>query len=253
MKIDYVDMNKEIADTIVDLQEEKAEIERKISFVQSFNFNLPVDEDDWHKLCETSLRYSPVLDELVKNTFPSAINIVRNANYVNFELHGFRIQIPTGRIHGINIATDWYSDMKSRESYCYFVYSKHSQYMLSMRKYFDAVDNHLGWKAKAKARCDIADKHNIVWLFFWWFGRHKWKHIDRAYFEKKWNEEIINYENREKKIVEESVKIQKRLKSVKETLLPELNRFSDKHGKYNGTNGGSFSIDEILKKEGMLN
>lgn len=241
-------ISKDIDHALDELQSEISENKRQISFLQSFDWTKPVTEEEWHKICDTPLRSSrEVLPVLVKNLFPSASNIEVGCNFVFFELYGYKIQIPTSCMRGINISTEWYR-YTSRLEDCYY----HSGSMVRLKKFFDAKDQKMGWKAEAAARYN-RDHANTIHLFLWWFGCHKWQKVDRKLFETKWKEEENRATERKKKTEQEKEDNKNHLLFIRDTLLPELNKFSAEHGPYvrQGT-GSQKSIDELFEMERMI-
>lgn len=136
----------DVSEVIRDLNREIDETQNKIAIVKSIDFTKPVTESQWHTICETPLRYSNLLAVLVKNTFPLAENILVHCNYVYFDMLGFKVQIPTSRCQGINVDTSWYRKDNGEPTKIY------SDTIENMIKYFNAVDNKLGWYECAKHR-----------------------------------------------------------------------------------------------------
>lgn len=101
-------MEKDVIEAIKENEEKINELKNQNTFMQTIDFSKPVDEETWHKICETPLQTSQLLGILVKNTFPEAEDIIVHCNYVYFTLLGFKVQIPTFRSWGINIDTSWY-------------------------------------------------------------------------------------------------------------------------------------------------
>jgi hypothetical protein len=238
-----------INEALNDLEEEKTEIERRIALVKSIDWTKPVTEDEWHELCETSIRTSPLLAVLVKNIFPNAENITIGCNYAYFELYGYKIQIPNSRCRGINIATsDWYNDIKySREHRG----DPHPPLTREVMAYFDAVDNKRGWKEQAKHRLYHASTMSDFELFIKWFGKYKWKKVDRAKWEAKWEEEERRYTEKTAWYEKTEAENREKLEFVLNVLMPELDKFSDYHCSYYN-NGYHLTVNEILEKEGMV-
>lgn len=240
-----------ISETIENLNREKYEIEDRIRLIASIDWTKPVTEDEWHELCETSIRGSElVLGALVKSIFPEATDIVRSPNYVNFSLHGYSVQIPTSRCRGINIATDWYRDISYQKEHRGPV---HSTNMVDLRNYFDAKDNHLGWKAEAKAR--LWNGHSDFWLFWHWFTKEKWRKIDRRWFEDMWELEELQFAENTQRIEQIEAQNREHLNFILANLMPELDKFSTEHYSYFGCADGRdhLTIKEILEKEGLNN
>lgn len=228
-----------VMDAISDLKEQISQCESQIQLIENLDFNKKLTEDEWHELCETPLRSSELLSVFVKNIFPEATNINVHCNYVYFELMEYKIQIPTSRARGINVACNWYSP----PTIC-CLYTNDS--LSKMEKYFEALDRNAGWKELASLRCRL--HKNDFNLFIWWFFYAKWKKLDRKSIEK----EILDYKVKQneklEKYKENCKKTYEKLKWTKENLLPVLNSFSDKHYCYND-NG--YSISEITSDENM--
>lgn len=240
---------KLINEAIADLEEEKAEIEQRIALVKSIDWSKPVTEDEWHELCETSIRTSPLLAVLVKNIFPNAENINVGCNYVYFDLYGYKIQIPNSRCRGINIATsDWYNDIKySKENRS----PMHTPNTLDVMAYFDAVDNKRGWKEQAKHRLYRSSSMSDLELFIKWFGKYKWKKVDRAKWEERWADEERRYNDKTVWYEEKEKENKDKLNFVLTVLMPELEKFSTEHYAYYN-NGYHLTVKEIMEKEGVV-
>lgn len=101
-------MEKDVIEAVQENEEEINKLKSQNAFMQTIDFSKPVNEETWHKICETPLRTSQLLGILVKNTFPVAEDIIVHCNYVYFTLLGFKVQIPTYRNQGINVDADWY-------------------------------------------------------------------------------------------------------------------------------------------------
>lgn len=95
------DIIKELSDTILKAQ-------MQIEFIQSIEWDKPIDLSMWRKICATQLIYSLDITKLIQNTFPLATNIRIGTYYIYFEMMGFDIQIPTTGSGGINVDTSWY-------------------------------------------------------------------------------------------------------------------------------------------------
>lgn len=238
-------MQYTVEEAVKDLLEEKQEIENRISLIQSIDWNKPVTEDVWHEICETPIRGTDLLKILVTNIFPEAEDIKIGANYVNFKLRGFDIQIPTSRCRGINIGTSWY---KNPNTVC-IEPRVHSETTTYMKMYFDAVDNKEGWKKQAQARLHRAG-YNDFGLFIAWFGRYKWKKVDREHFERQYKNEEENFKQRELRKQEERKAILEKARVMKEEIIPILDKFSTKHfayydGSHHKTPEEIFKIEKI--------
>lgn len=237
-------MNSDILDAIQDLEEQINETQKQIDFIKSIDFTKPVTESQWHKICETPLRYSNLLATLVKNTFPLAENILVHCNYVYFDLLGFKVQIPTSYCQGINVDTSWYHKGDGEPTRIYTGNVK------NMIEYFNAVDNKLGWYECAKYRIPHSKTYKKWTLFILWWLKYKWKVPERKQFEvtKKQQEEA--YKERVEKYLSKRQDIRNKAKFLLYELLPLLNQFSLQHGKYSD-NRYAYSIEQIKEFEDL--
>ena len=238
-------MQYTVEEAVQELLEEKQEIENRINLIQSIDWAKPVTEDVWHEICETPLRGTDLLKVLVTNIFPEAEDIRVGANYVNFKLRGFDVQIPTSRCRGINVGTNWYKNPNATV----IEPRIHSETTKYMKMYFDAVDNKEGWKKQAKARLHRAG-YNDFGLFIAWFGKYKWKKVDRECFEKQYQTEEENYRLRKEKKQQERNYVLEKVNIMKNEIIPILDKFSTKHfAYYDGSNHKT--PEEIFKIENM--
>lgn len=244
-----MDTTKLIAEVLEDLEEEKREIEQRIALVNSIDWTKPVTEDEWHELCETSIRTSPLLAVLVKNIFPNAEEIKIGSNFVNFKLYGYSVQIPNSRCRGIYIATeDWYKDITYQREHRS---DMHRGVMLNLKDYFDAVDNHLGWKKQAKARIAKRAYRNDLELFIKWFSYYRWKKVDRKKFEELWEKEEREYNEYTQKLERIDRENKENLNRVLTVLVPELDKFSaDRFSYYDGHY--HLTLKDVMVKEGLV-
>lgn len=110
-------LKKDIAEAIESLEKQISECKEQISVVKNTDFNAPVDEDTWHKICFTSLRTSDLMGRLLKNIFPEAEDIKVDSNYVVFTLYGFKCFLPTSDYYQIEVDTSWYIKDKGLETF----------------------------------------------------------------------------------------------------------------------------------------
>lgn len=208
-------MEKDVIDAIQENEEEINEFKSQNAFMLTIDFSKPVDEETWHKICETPLRHSELLGTLVKNTFPEAENIVVRCNYVYFTLFGFKIQIPTSRKHGINIDTSWYEINHSAPQLHL------SEAQKNTLKYYEALDNGESWRTLAKLRL----------------------HFTNSILNYKDNlgKQIKNYKQERKDMHDKAL-------LLRDTVLPMLDKFSTVHRNYNDS-CTTISIDVILSSE----
>lgn len=108
---------KDIVEAIESLKEQISEYKEQIEVVKNTDFNAPIDEDTWHKICFTSLRTSDLMGRLLKNIFPDAEDIKVDCNYVMFTLYGFKCFLPTSDYYNIEVDTSWYIKDKGLETF----------------------------------------------------------------------------------------------------------------------------------------
>ena len=233
----------DVSDVIKELNKTIDETQNKIAIVKSIDFTKPVTEDQWHLICETPLRNSNLLAVLVKNTFPLAENILVNCNYVYFDMLGFKVQIPTSRLRGINVDTSWYEKDRGEPTIQY------SSSIQSMIEYFDAVDNKKGWYECAKHRLTYG-KTCKKWLLFivWWF-KYRWKDPKREQFEEVKSKQEQEYKERVENYRSNRKDIKNKTEMFLNELLPLLDEFSTQH--YNYNDKGNYSIEKIREFENL--
>lgn len=108
---------KDIVEAIESLKEQISEYKEQIEVVKNTDFNAPIDEDTWHKICFTSLRTSDLMGKLLKNIFPDAEDIQVGSNYVFFTLYGFKCFLPTSDYYQIEVDTSWYIKDRGLETF----------------------------------------------------------------------------------------------------------------------------------------
>lgn len=232
-------MEKDVIDAIQENEEEINKLKSQNAFMQTIDFSKPVDEETWHKICETPLRTSQLLGILVKNTFPEAEDIVVHCNYVYFTLLGFKVQIPTYRSQGINVDADWYKrDRGTPQLHL-------SEAQKNMLKYYEALDNGESWRTLAKLRLPYYKDWTLPFV---WFLKYKWKKLDRDGFERQIEEMEDNLEKRIENYKQERKDMHDKALLLRETVLPMLDKFSIVHRNYNDSRT-TISIDVILSSE----
>ena len=214
-------MKIEIQKVLETLQSDITEKENQINLIKNIDWTKSVTEEEWHQICETLLRTSDSLCDLLKNTFPNATDIKLGMNYVNFNLYGFKCLLPTFIYEEILVDMSWNKNLKKPT-----LENTMNQFEKNMREYFKSVDSHESWLKLFDLRF-LQFKHYKKWIkFILWFGKYKWKNVHRE----KWEEQFKNTEERvteklnlykkEKREIEEKNKI------LHEKLLPELYQFT---------------------------
>lgn len=232
-------MEKDVIEAVQENEEEINKLKSQNAFMQTIDFSKPVDEETWHKICETPLRTSQLLGILVKNTFPEAEDIIVHCNYVYFTILGFKVQIPTFRSRGINIDTSWYKTDRGTPQ---LHLSKAQENML---KYYEALDNGESWRTLAKLRLPYYKDWTLPFV---WFLKYKWKKLDRDGFERQIEEMEDNLEKRIENYKQERKDMHDKALLLRETVLPMLDKFSIVHRNYNDSRT-TISIDVILSSE----
>lgn len=232
-------MEKDVIEAVQENEEEINKLKSQNAFMQTIDFSKPVDEETWHKICETPLRTSQLLGILVKNTFPEAEDIVVHCNYVYFTLLGFKVQIPTYRSQGINVDADWYKrDRGTPQLHL-------SEAQKNMLKCYEALDNGESWRTLAKLRLPYYKDWTLPFV---WFLKYKWKKLDRDGFERQIEEMEDNLEKRIENYKQERKDMHDKALLLRETVLPMLDNFSIVHRNYNDS-CTTISIDVILSSE----
>lgn len=234
----------DVSEAIKELNKQIDEAQDKIAIVKSIDFTKPVTESQWHRICETPLRSSDLLAVLVKNTFPLAENIVVHCNYVYFDMLGFKVQIPTSRLRGINVDTSWYEKDRGVPTL------KYSKEIRNMIAYFDAVDNKKGWYECAKHRLTYGKTCEKWFLFIVWWFKYKWKDPKREQFEEVKSKQEYEYKERVKRYYSKRKDLKNKIEKLINELLPLLDEFSTQHYDYNGR-GGCCSIEQIREFENL--
>lgn len=237
-----------IGEAVFELNRQIKEIEDQISFLVYFDYNKPVTEEVWHKLCDTPLRNSEFLKTVVSRTFHMAENISVGANYVYFDMLGFEVQIPTSRARGINVDTSWYRKNEAEPTFVA------SPYLRRMLKYLDAVSGKHGWYECAKYRIHDGELYSKWALFLLWWFKYKWNPVDKDFIKEKFDSETRNYKKRVAQHKENKQTTKEKAKTLVNELLPIIDTFSSKHSTYEGRHGKHWSdltIEEIKELENL--
>ena len=214
-------MKIELQEVLEILQSDITEKENQMNLIKNIDWTKSVTEEEWHELCETLLRTSDSLCNLLKNTFPNATDIKLGMNYVNFNLYGFKCLLPTSIYEEILVDMSWNKNLKKPT-----LENTMNQFEKNMRKYFNLLDSNGYWLELFDLRF-LSFKYYKKWIkFILWFGKYKWKDVHREKWEEQFKEteeqvteKLILYE-KEKKEIDEKNKI------LHEKLLPELYQFT---------------------------
>lgn len=94
-----------------------ADKQEQIKFIEELDETRPVTEEQWTYICNTPLRTSDILIDIVKAIFPNCEKVELHEEEVEFCLHGFDCYISTVGIHGIGIDMSWYKYIRHMESF----------------------------------------------------------------------------------------------------------------------------------------
>ena len=245
-----MDRDNDIKEVIQEIDENISELILQKEILQNLDFSKPVDEETWHKLCETPLRNSDLLSVLVKNIFPLAEDIKVHCNYVYFNLLGFKVQIPTSSCYSINIDTSWYCCSYWEEPKLVY-----DPVIDEITKYFEAVNNHKGWYECAKNRIRSGESYRKWFLFLIWFGKYKWKPITSQHkqvYENRKRENEEEYKRNLEKYRKKFKETQERVDLLFDELIPMLDKFSVKHLSYNDQGWNQITLEKIKKNEELV-
>lgn len=237
-------MDKNINEAIEEIKEDIETLKLQIQLLENLDLSKSVDEDIWHNICETPLRSSDILGVLVKNIFPLAENIIVHCNYVYFDMLGFKVQIPTSRCRGINVDLSWYHNYSKPQLY----YPSALGYLI---KYFEAVDNNLGWYEKMKCRVSYGEHCKKYILFLAYIFKYKWKKVNRELVEEEKEKFNQSYQKQVIKYYKDKSEIHQKSEKLINELLPLLDNFSKQHFPYNQGSPYGTTIEKIKELEDL--
>ena len=222
---------------ICTLQNDIAQKQEQIRFIEKLDETRPVTEEQWTYICNTPLRTSDILIDIVKAIFPNCEKVELHEEEVEFCLHGFECYISTMGIHGIGIDMSWYKYIR-----------QYGEFADEMDQECKRIIEYLNIKEPT-----VYDKVDYVYPFK--LGHMKVFYYSKAEKDKLWNdnkEEIINRTDPErlqriltikeiqfeKKAVENEIERrvqQRKITTLTDDVLPYLHRFTDNVHSY-GTN-----------------
>lgn len=222
---------------ICTLQNDIAQKQEQIRFIEKLDETRPVTEEQWTYICNTPLRTSDILIDIVKAIFPNCEKVELHEEEVEFCLHGFECYISTVGIHGIGIDMSWYKYIR-----------QYGEFADEMDQECKRIIEYLNIKEPT-----VYDKVDYVYPFK--PGHMKVFYYSKAEKDKLWNdnkEEIINRTDPErlqriltikeiqfeKKAVENEIERrvqQSKITTLTDDVLPYLHRFTDNVHSY-GTN-----------------
>ena len=221
-----------------------ADKQEQIKFIDELDVTRPVTEEQWTYICNTPLRTSDILIDIVKAIFPNCEKVELHEEEVEFCLHGFVCYISTVGRHGIGIDMSWYKYIRHMGSFAD-----------EMDQECSRIIEYLNIKEPT-----VYDKVDYVYPFK--PGHMKVFYYSKAEKDKLWKdnkEEIINRTDPErlqriltikeiqfeKKAVENEIERrvqQRKITTLTDDVLPYLHRFTDNVHSY----GTDISIEQIL-------
>lgn len=221
-----------------------ADKQEQIKFIEELDETRPVTEEQWTYICNTQLRTSNILIDIIKAIFPDSEKAELHEEEVEFCLHGFVCYISTMGIHGIGIDMSWYKYIR-----------QYGEFADEMDQECKRIIEYLNIKEPT-----VYDKVDYVYPFK--PGHMKVFYYSKAEKDKLWNdnkEEIINRTDPErlqriltikeiqyeKRVVENKIERrvqQRKITTLTDNVLPDLNKFTDNVHSY----GTDISIDQIL-------
>lgn len=221
-----------------------ADKQEQIKFIEELDETRPVTEEQWTYICNTPLRTSNILIDIIKAIFPDSEKAELHEEEVEFCLHGFVCYISTMGIHGIGIDMSWYKYIR-----------QYGEFADEMDQECKRIIEYLNIKEPT-----VYDKVDYVYPFK--PGHMKVFYYSKAEKDKLWNdnkEEIINRTDPErlqriltikeiqyeKRVVENKIERrvqQRKITTLTDNVLPDLNKFTDNVHSY----GTDISIDQIL-------
>ena len=214
-----------------------ADKQEQIKYIEELDETRPVTEEQWTYICNTPLRTSDILIDIVKAIFPNCEKVELHEEEVEFCLHGFECYISTMGIHGIGIDMSWYKYIR-----------QYGEVADEMDQECKRIIDYLNIKEPT-----VYDRVDFVYPFK--PGHMKVFYYSKAEKDKLWNdnkEEIINRTDPErlqriltikeiqyeKRVVENEIERrvqQRKIKTLTDDVLPYLHRFTDNVHSY-GTN-----------------
>ena len=214
-----------------------ADKQEQIKYIEELDVTRPVTEEQWTYICNTPLRTSNILIDIIKAIFPNCEKVELHEEVVEFCLHGFDCYISTVGRHGIGIDMSWYKYIRHMGSFAD-----------EMDQECSRIIEYLNIKEPT-----VYDRVDLVYPFK--PGHMKVFYYSKAEKDKLWKdnkEEIINRTDPErlqriltikeiqfeKKAVENEIERrvqQRKITTLTDDVLPYLHRFTDNVHSY-GTN-----------------
>lgn len=213
-------LNKTIQEAITELREDISEMNERIALLEKLDISKPVDEKKWHEICETPLRSSEEMCCIAKNIFPNATDLKTGPNAVYFNLYGIKCALPTSRAYGIEVLLDWWNPLPYTNLPLYV-----EDDVKRKKEYFEMQDaGSKDWKKMAvlKAYPYIRPSHRTWYKAVLWFGKWRWKKIDRKSWEDKYQHAIERHRGLLELREERKAKVRAKADALFDKVIPEL-------------------------------
>ena len=151
---------KAVEEAIETIEQEIKIKEDMIKTIRSINWDKPVSEKKWHKICDTPLRKNQLLILLVKNTFPASENFYFDPDFIIFNLYGFTVWLPTYHENSIGVVMDW----NTKD----FGPPKMSPRLKFIEQYLEMIEHNASWQIQFDWVFPGKTDRNIVYKFLYW-------------------------------------------------------------------------------------
>lgn len=227
----------EIEEIVNDLQDEIVEKLSQIDLLRNIDWESPVDEKTWHKICETTARTSDLMGKLLKNIFPSATDVKVHANYVYFTMHGFQCALPTWDRNGICISTAWYQPKKEP------VFRERPENL-----YFREKAGQARWNVMFDLRFPKKKNHPRWVKYISWHCFYRWKDDHQDVWEEVFRKDCQEYERRLTEYQQQRQLMHDKAKTLFQKVLPELKHFSTEYFKFEND---PYTFEKIANLENL--
>jgi len=220
------------------------EIDEKISqleYIKSLNFNEPLTEIEWHRICKTPMKDSNLLCDFVKCIFQDAEKIEKKSNCVCFCLYGFWCEIPISISDEILVDMNWYKPERE-------IKEEYFGNELQMKRYFEAKDSKENWEVLMDYRFPSYKSAQKWFKFFLWHLKYKRKDDHREEWEILFKKREQFFQDRKEQYLKERLEMHKKAEKMVHILFPELRKFTNT---INEIKPCYFTFEEIMRMEGI--
>lgn len=250
-------MSDEIVRIIKELEEEIDDRRKEILLLKNLDINNIHTVEEWNKLCNTKLRDTEILLDVLKNIFPEAYDFTIMSNEIRFFLYGILCSISlNSMIKGISIDLSCFYIREKPQKRKYGlvpIYEAYYKKLESKANWYELATLRIGYLTPKELKTDVIDWRRIrfyqdykkPFLFFLWYFKYKWKQPDKKFFlyEKQIIEDLY-----QKQLMEYNHYLNRTVATQKiltKKVIPVLTRFTNCfHDIYQG---GTYSTEELLE------